>query len=126
MKAEAVTDRTQRRFAVSEATTAWQGLYHSLDAFWVNDPVRDAAAHHKPWQLAVAQNVGLTIPETLMTNDPEQAREFWHRHEGCVIFELPETWRETRRLQPEHHAFAEAVRVTRLSSSTSSRRRMSE
>src|ERR1700687_6090924 len=32
------------RFALSEATTAFQGLYQALDAFWINDPSRDAVA----------------------------------------------------------------------------------
>lgn len=112
----ALTDSTHRRFAWSEATTAFQGLYQAMDAFWVNDPVRDAAAHHKPWQLAVAQQIGLSIPATLMTSDPEEARDFWRRNEGCVIYKafvsLREAWRETRRLRPEEEAFSEAVRTT--------------
>src|SRR5271169_2989468 len=77
----AIKDPAHRRFAVSEAATAFQGLYQSLDAFWINDPGRDAAAHHKPWQLALAQQIGLEIPVTLMTNDPKEARDFWRRHE---------------------------------------------
>jgi glutathione synthase/RimK-type ligase-like ATP-grasp enzyme len=111
-----ITDPTQRRFAMSEAATAWQGLYQTMDVFWVNDPVRDSAAHHKPWQLALAQEIGLSIPTTLMTNDPEEARDFWQQHEGSVIYKtflvLPEAWRETRRLRPEDAELAEAVRVT--------------
>jgi MvdD-like protein with pre-ATP grasp domain len=41
---EAMTDPVHRRFAWSEATTAFQGLYQAMEAFWVNDPRRDAAA----------------------------------------------------------------------------------
>jgi glutathione synthase/RimK-type ligase-like ATP-grasp enzyme len=111
-----LTDSTHRRFAWSEATTAFQGLYQAMDAFWVNDPRRDAAAHHKPWQLAVAQQTGLTVPATLMTNDPEEARDFWRQNEGRVIYKcflsLPEAWRETRRLRAEEEALSEAVRTT--------------
>lgn len=112
----ALTDPAQRRFAISEAATAFDGLYQALDAFWVNDPVRDRAAHHKPWQLALAQQIGLAIPTTLMTNDPEEARDFWGRHEGNVIYKqfraLPDAWRETRRLRPEETSLAETVRMT--------------
>jgi len=111
-----LTDPTHRRFAISEAATAFQGLYQSLDAFWVNDPERDAAAAHKPWQLAVAQEMGLAIPTTLMTSSPEEARDFWRRHEGKVIYKtfraLPDAWRETRQLRPEETALAENVRLT--------------
>jgi glutathione synthase/RimK-type ligase-like ATP-grasp enzyme len=111
-----VTDPAHRRFAISEAETAFAGLYNSLDAFWINDPRRDAAAHHKPWQLAVAQEIGLAIPATLMTNDPEEARDFWRRNEGNVIHKVfrafPEAWRETRRLRPEDAALADTIKLT--------------
>jgi glutathione synthase/RimK-type ligase-like ATP-grasp enzyme len=107
-------DPGHRRFAVSEASTAFCGLYYSLDAFWVNDPRRDEAAHHKPWQLTVAQHIGLSIPETLMTSNPDDARDFWQRHDGNVIYKqfraTPDAWRETRRLCPEDAALAESIR----------------
>ena len=106
-------DPSYRRFAFSEATTAFQGLYQSLDAFWINDPERDAVAAHKPHQLALAQKIGLEIPPTLMTNDVQAARAFWRKHDGEVIHKqflaLPDTWRETRRLKPEDEAQADAI-----------------
>jgi glutathione synthase/RimK-type ligase-like ATP-grasp enzyme len=111
-----ITDPVHRQFAISEATTAFSGLYQSLDAFWINDPVRDEAAHHKPWQLALAQQIGLAIPTTLMTSDPEEAREFWRQHEGNVIYKqfraLPDAWRETRRLGQEEVELSANIRVT--------------
>jgi glutathione synthase/RimK-type ligase-like ATP-grasp enzyme len=106
-------DPAHQRFALSEAATAFHGLYQSLDAFWVNDPARDAVASHKPYQLAMAQKVGLEIPLTLMTNDAEEARAFWRRHEGEVIYKqfiaFPDAWRETRRLRPEDETQADAI-----------------
>jgi glutathione synthase/RimK-type ligase-like ATP-grasp enzyme len=111
-----LTDPAHRRFAMSEAETAFAGLYQALGAFWINDPRHDGAAHHKPWQLAVAQEIGLAIPVTLMTSDPEEARDFWRRHEGNVIYKVfrafPEAWRETRRLRPEDAALADTVKLT--------------
>jgi len=112
---DSVSDRTHRLFAMSEAETAFHGLFRALDAFWVNDAVSDAAAHHKPWQLAEAQQAGFAIPVTLMTNNPEEARAFWREHEGNVVYKtfraLPDAWRETRRLRPEEAELAEAVSV---------------
>jgi hypothetical protein len=68
---------------------------------------------HKPYQLAMAQKVGVKIPLTLMTNDVEQARAFWRRHEGEVIYKqfiaFPDAWRETRRLRPENETQPEVV-----------------
>jgi glutathione synthase/RimK-type ligase-like ATP-grasp enzyme len=106
-------DQAHQRFALSEAATAFQGLYQSLDAFWVNEPARDAIAVHKPYQLALAQKIGLEIPPTLMTNDIEEARAFCRRHEGEVVYKqfiaLPDSWRETRRLKPEDEAQADSI-----------------
>jgi glutathione synthase/RimK-type ligase-like ATP-grasp enzyme len=108
----AMTNAKHRQLAISEAGTAFQGLYHSMDALWVNDPRRDYAAGHKPFQLTLAQRIGLEIPPTLMTNDPDEARDFWRRHDGNVIYKqflaLPDAWRETRRVRPEEaELFAE-------------------
>ncbi len=111
---DALRDPTHQRFAASETETAFQGLYQSLSAFWVNEPLRDIAAGRKSWQLAVAQEIGLEIPPTVMTSDPEAAQAFWRQHDGAVIYKqfiaLPDAWRETRRLQPEDAPLAEAVR----------------
>jgi glutathione synthase/RimK-type ligase-like ATP-grasp enzyme len=109
----AMIDSEYRRFALSELTTALQGLYQSMDALWVNAPVNDATAGHKPFQLAIAQRIGLEIPPTLMTNDPDAAVAFWQHHEGQIVYKQfaarPDSWRETRRLRPEETALADAV-----------------
>jgi glutathione synthase/RimK-type ligase-like ATP-grasp enzyme len=104
-----------RQFALSEASTAFHGAWQSTEALWINDPVRDAAAAHKPWQLKLAKEVGLTLPETLITNDPAAAREFWRRYPGEVIYkpflQTAYAWRETRLLRRAEEALAEAVRL---------------
>jgi glutathione synthase/RimK-type ligase-like ATP-grasp enzyme len=101
------------RFALSESATAFQGLYQALDSYWINLPSHDAVATHKAYQLALAQRIGLEIPATLMTNDVQEARTFWCKHEGEVIYKqfiaLPDAWRETRRLRPEDEALADSI-----------------
>lgn len=108
-----IADATSQRFAMSEAATAFQGLYQSLNAFWINEPARDATAGHKPYQLTLAQEIGLEIPDTLITNDPDAARAFWRKNPGEVIHKqflaLPETWRETRRLREPDETLAPAI-----------------
>jgi glutathione synthase/RimK-type ligase-like ATP-grasp enzyme len=64
------------QFAAAETRQAFSGVLLALDALWINDPAREARAAIKPLQLRVAQEVGLTVPRTLVTNDPEAAREF--------------------------------------------------
>jgi len=106
-------DATAQEFALSEARTAFHGLYQSLDAVWINDPARDAVAAHKPYQLTLAQQIGLEIPPTLMTNDVDKARAFFRQHDGALIYKqflaLPNSFRETRRLRPEDEAFADSI-----------------
>jgi glutathione synthase/RimK-type ligase-like ATP-grasp enzyme len=106
-------DPAHERFVWSESSTAFQGLYQSLNAFWINPPWRDAVAQHKPYQLALAQRIGLEIAPTLMTNDVERAKSFWRKHEGRVIYKqfiaLPDSWRETRRLGRHEETLADSI-----------------
>jgi len=110
---DVVTDPSARHFASSEMATAFQGLYQSMDAAWINEPARDVVAGHKPYQLRVAQDVGLEIPPTLITNDPDAARAFWNKNPDQVIQKqfvpLPATWRETRRISATDMALAATI-----------------
>jgi glutathione synthase/RimK-type ligase-like ATP-grasp enzyme len=102
-----------RQLALSEAHTAFHGAYESMNALWINRPARDAVAIHKPYQLALAQTLGLDIPETVMTSDPDEARAFWRACEGDVIYKqfiaLPQAWAETRRLGEAETKVADAA-----------------
>lgn len=74
------------RFAIAQVRFGLGGILYALDnPLWLNHPLRDAAADYKPAQLALAQRLGLTVPPTLVTNDPEAAREFIRQH-GQVIY----------------------------------------
>ncbi|WP_261801953.1 ATP-grasp ribosomal peptide maturase [Streptomyces sp. ISID311] len=74
------------RFAAAQVRYGLGGTLYALDGpLWVNHPLRNAAADYKPAQLAVAQRLGLTVPPTLVTNDPSEAREFIAAH-GQVIY----------------------------------------
>ncbi|GEB54374.1 ATP-grasp ribosomal peptide maturase [Streptomyces cacaoi] len=64
------------RWARAEARAGFKGLLSSLDCRWVNHPSRNAHAEIKPVSLATAARCGLDVPETLITNDPAEAREF--------------------------------------------------
>jgi glutathione synthase/RimK-type ligase-like ATP-grasp enzyme len=60
------------------------GLFSTLDAWFVNDPIRQEAAV-KPLQLRLADQLGLRIPDTLITNDPVAAEAFVERHGQRVV-----------------------------------------
>ncbi len=106
-------EEAHRRFVISAAMNSFQGLHQALHAFWINEPARDALAARKPYQLALAQKIGLEIPLTLMAHDLDEARRFLRKHEGEVIYKqfmaTPQTWRETARLKPDDESFVEAA-----------------
>lgn len=94
-------DPSMASFAYAECHEAMAGMWHSLDVQWVNPPEADEVAHHKPRQLALAARLGLSVPNTLITNDPQAARAFIASlRDKRVIYKTflaQETqWRETR------------------------------
>ncbi|HET9551744.1 MAG TPA: alpha-L-glutamate ligase [Anaeromyxobacteraceae bacterium] len=103
-------------FAVRQTEEAVRGFFGALDARFVNDPWRDAAACHKPRQLAAAEAAGLAVPATLVTSDPARARAFVEarRGERVVHKALHATtvdWHPTRFLEGRDLARLEAVRL---------------
>lgn len=65
-----------RRFAETGARRALDALATVTNAVWINHPESIVRANSKPAQLAVARQVELDIPETIITNDPEEVRQF--------------------------------------------------
>jgi len=55
--------------------------------FHVNHPMRLPEAEVKPVQLAAATSLGFTVPATLLTNDPGEARRF--AKERPVVYKPP-------------------------------------
>ncbi|MGH3468425.1 MAG: ATP-grasp ribosomal peptide maturase [Thermocrispum sp.] len=66
----------ERGFANLEAKYGFGGVLTSLPALWVNQPARAAGANFKPVQLTTAARCGLTVADTVITNDPQAVREF--------------------------------------------------
>ncbi len=61
-------------------------LYLSLKGIpVVNPPEHGGVVQLKPFQLAAAKSVGLTIPKTLITNSPTQVKEFI-KNVGNVVY----------------------------------------
>jgi len=81
-----VIDAEHRRFARQEWQDLLDGLTLSLglDAVTVN-PLPAQRTAVKPYQLAIAQRVGLRVPETLITSDPLEAEHFVDAHQGRVV-----------------------------------------
>ena len=112
----AVTDPHSRAFAASETAQALYGLLDTIDCPWMNPRMADEAAHHKPLQWAVARSVGLSIPRTLVTNNPEEARRFVGEiglgRTICKAFLASlDAWRETRLVTADDMARIDLVRL---------------
>lgn len=56
-----------------------EGLKCIDNVFWVNDPDKNHIAENKIYQLKLAQEIGLKIPETCITNDKKEAIRFIQR-----------------------------------------------
>ncbi|HEX8195028.1 MAG TPA: hypothetical protein VF571_02340 [Pyrinomonadaceae bacterium] len=109
-------DAAAASFTYSECHEAISGLWEALNLLWINPPVRDEAAHHKPYQLAIAGKVGLTVPRTVITNNPDAARRFINeigveRTVYKTFLATEQNWRETRIVRPEELAVLDSVRL---------------
>jgi MvdC family ATP-grasp ribosomal peptide maturase len=72
-----------------ESLAALRGFLDGLsEVRWVDDLQRIGEAENKLRQLRVARNVGLHIPRTLVTNDPQLARKFFQEVEGRMVAKL--------------------------------------
>jgi MvdC family ATP-grasp ribosomal peptide maturase len=72
-----------------ESRAALLGFFDALhDARWVDPLPLIYAAEEKPLQLRLARALGLRIPRTLITNDPAEARAFFHALSGRMVGKL--------------------------------------
>ena len=72
-------------WAAGEAREALMGAWRTLDALWVNHPDRNRIAESKPLQLRVARELGLQVPDSLVTNSEEAARVFLGEHADDAV-----------------------------------------
>lgn len=76
------------RFTQRETEAFFLNMYKALETLlWVNKPKHIRIADNKLYQLSVAQECGLEIPKTLVTNDPKLFRSFCSQHhDNGVIY----------------------------------------
>lgn len=74
---------------IRESMAAVEAFLDGLHlARWVNEPLRDRQAENKLLQLRVAAEVGLSVPRTLVTNDPREMRSFFREVNGKMVAKL--------------------------------------
>jgi glutathione synthase/RimK-type ligase-like ATP-grasp enzyme len=71
-----------------ESRATLMGMVASMQCFYL-DPVPSIRhAQNKQLQLQLAQQLGLVIPKTLITNDPDSVRQFYRGCEGNVVAKM--------------------------------------
>ena len=94
-----ITDELDRAFVENEGAHAIDGFFSLASGRAVSPPAKQRAAT-KPLQLSFASRVGLRVPETLITSDPEEALAFVGEHRGAVVHKAmtapPHQFIETR------------------------------
>lgn len=73
-EASADLDDVTRQYVASEWEHFIDSIEPCVDARWVNPPRASRAAGRKARQLVEARAVGLRVPRTVMTNDPDAVR----------------------------------------------------
>lgn len=82
--------------ALIQARRSCEGIrsIFSPQSTWINPLDAREKANRKPHQLLAARKAGFAIPETLLSNDPDEIRRFYREHEGSVVckFFTPAFW----------------------------------
>lgn len=63
-------------WAQNQADAALLNVLSALPVRWINNPHLDRLASHKPQQLVMAVRSGLRVPRSIITNEPQAARDF--------------------------------------------------
>jgi len=74
------------RYAKAECAACVGGILRSIEPIvWMNHPDAGLRARYKPYQLHIASSVGLTIPATIISNNPYELKEFYRYFGGQVV-----------------------------------------
>lgn len=73
---------------IEESKRTLQSLMVTHKGLVVNNPFNNFRANNKLEQLKHAKKIGLNIPDTIITNEPEKAQEFYKKYNGNIIFKM--------------------------------------
>lgn len=79
-------DTDSRDFAIVESLSALDGIWKTLDCFWVSNPHNIRQAENKLLQLKQAVHFGFHIPQTVITNNPDASKLFYVEQDKDIIY----------------------------------------
>lgn len=95
-------------YTIQEMNCFWGGILSSLqhqNIDWFNDFDNHRAIDRKLNQLFLANQVGFLIPDTCVTSDPNEAKDFIKKHNSEIIFKSfsgsEDFWQPTRKYNPK-------------------------
>jgi len=94
-------DPDQSFIAANDTRSLFESLLIRLPARWVNGWHAYQLHQTKPVQLSMVSRLGVPVPATILTNDPETVKAFAARCPRC-IFKPVQGGAHTRRLTAEH------------------------
>jgi glutathione synthase/RimK-type ligase-like ATP-grasp enzyme len=74
----------ERRYAITEWGALLDNVCAHLSGRWLNEPAAVARAENKTLQIAIANQVGFSVPETLLSNNLDAIASFMAEHESIV------------------------------------------
>jgi hypothetical protein len=81
-----ISGAVAQEFVVAESQAAIEGIWRTLDCFWVSHPDSLRKAEDKLFQLKLAASVGFSLWPTILTSDPDAAQAFYHNQDNEVIY----------------------------------------
>ena len=78
------------QFVQEESRAALWSLYTALGAFWMNPPLQGVhlLQHNKLHQMQAATRLGLRVPDSIITNDPDALLGFTNAHGGTIAVKI--------------------------------------
>lgn len=102
-------NRQQQQIAFNDGMALLRTVMQGTSIRWVNSWAAYQFHKEKPRQLAVVHRLGVTIPDTMVSNEPQALVEFAQRHQE-VIFKPVYGGAYVQPLQP-HHLQPERLRL---------------
>lgn len=86
LKHEIYSNSHEGKFILDEWSESLESFFIQIPLEkWMNHPSMNVAASHKLDQLRVASKLGFTVPESLVTQNPNQLKSFFFKHKSKII-----------------------------------------